>query len=55
MLSNVKVLGGVLVFGLIAATNMPANHTHTQMDPGITHFKAFFATCAAWLNFSNLI
>ena len=32
----VKVFGGVLILGRIAATGMPADEAHAQMDPGIT-------------------
>jgi hypothetical protein len=39
----VKVLGGVLVLGRIAATHMTAVGAQTQMDPGITGLDAVFA------------
>jgi hypothetical protein len=33
MLGPVKMLGGVLVLGGIAATDMAANEAHPQMNP----------------------
>ena len=44
MMRCVKVLGGMLVFGGIAATDMAALQTEPKMDPGISCFQALFAT-----------
>jgi hypothetical protein len=43
MLAPVKVFRGVLVLGRIAAAHITADQTHTQVDPCVSHFHAFFA------------
>ena len=56
MLGVVKMLGGVLVFGRIAAANVTAFHTEPKVDPRITGFEAFLATLwGVWLNVLNFI
>jgi hypothetical protein len=42
MSGRVKMLGGVLIFGRIAATHISATQTQSQMDPAVTEFDAFF-------------
>jgi hypothetical protein len=39
----VKVLGGMLVLGRIAAAHMTAVGTQAKMDPGIAGLDTFFA------------
>ena len=39
----VKVFGGVLVLGGIAAAHMATYHAHAQVDPGVAEFYAFSA------------
>ncbi len=48
MLSSVLVLRG------IAAANMAAGHTQSQMDPFVAHLEALFATLGMRLHISNL-
>ncbi len=46
---TMKMLGGVLVFRRVAAADVAALQTQPQMNPGVSHFRAFFAnvgTCA---------
>jgi hypothetical protein len=43
MRAVMKVFGGVFVLGRIAASHVAANHTHTQVDPGVAGFHAIFA------------
>jgi hypothetical protein len=47
MLGLMEVFCGVLIFGGIAAANMPADEALPQMDPGIAHLQAFLAAFAA--------
>jgi hypothetical protein len=42
------------VFGRVAAADMAAFATQTQMNPGIAHFQAFFAALAVRLHFLDL-
>jgi hypothetical protein len=55
VMGRVKMFGGMLVFGGIAAANMPANQAFAQMHPAIPHLQTFFATFGARLNIVNLI
>ena len=43
MLRRVVVLGGVLVLGRIAAADMSAGETQTQMHPCVAHLEALLA------------
>jgi hypothetical protein len=52
MFGSVKVLGGMLVFGRIAAAHMTAIGAQTQVDPGIAGFDAVFADI--YVRFYNL-
>jgi hypothetical protein len=36
----VKVFGGVLILGRVAAADIAADQAHTQMDPGIAELNA---------------
>ena len=55
MARGVEMLGGMLVFGTIAAADVAALKTQTQMDPGIAHLETFLAARTARLNFANLV
>jgi hypothetical protein len=46
MLGLAKVLGGMPVLGRVAATNMTADQTFSQVHPSVAHFFAFLATFA---------
>lgn len=48
MFRGVKVLGGVLVLGVVATPDVPAGPAQPQMHPPISHGQAFFATLTAW-------
>jgi hypothetical protein len=43
------------VLGTIAATNMSTRHADAQVDPRITHFKAFLAAFTARHHFVDLV
>jgi len=43
MLRLVEVLGGMLVFGRVAAANIATDETQAQVNPGISQFYALFA------------
>jgi hypothetical protein len=47
MVRRVKVLGGVLVLGRVAAPYVAAGEAPAQMDPGVAHFETLFATRGA--------
>jgi hypothetical protein len=49
------VSGGVFVLGRVAATHVAASEAEAQVDPGVSHFKTFFAASAAGFDFVNLI
>jgi hypothetical protein len=55
VLGFMKVLGGVLVFGRIAAADVAAFQTQAQVHPGVSHFEAFFAATSAGSDFAHLI
>jgi hypothetical protein len=42
MLDGTKMLGRVLVLRGIATSDMPTNHAHAQVDPGVTYLHAVF-------------
>jgi len=52
MLRRVKMLGSVLVFRGVAATNVAAGKTKAKVDPRVARFEAFFA--AVGLRFDAL-
>jgi hypothetical protein len=54
MLGAMEVLGGVLVFGGVAASDVAALHAQTKMHPGVAHFQALFAALGVWRNFVNV-
>jgi len=47
MLGLIKVFGGMLVLGRIAAADVAARETFPEMDPGVAHLQAFLATFTA--------
>jgi len=55
VLCGVKMFGGVLVFGIVAATDVAANFTQPQMHPIITKLQAFLASVRARRNFPDLV
>jgi hypothetical protein len=42
MADVMEMLGGMFVLRRIAAADVPADHTHPQVNPGVTHFDTFF-------------
>jgi hypothetical protein len=52
---GVKMLSGVLVFRRIATADMAAFETEAQMDPGIAHLEALFATLGVRLGVFRLL
>jgi hypothetical protein len=55
VLCSVEVLGGVFVFGGVAASDMATGHTETEVDPVVTDFETVFATRGARLDVFNLL
>jgi hypothetical protein len=56
VVGGVEVLGGVLVFLGIAATDMSADQTETQMDPSVSDPQALLAAVRRpWGNVADLI
>jgi hypothetical protein len=53
MLSLMKMFGGVLVLGRIAAADVTADEALSQVDPRIAHLQALLAAFAAGLNLAN--
>jgi hypothetical protein len=49
------MLGGMLVLGGIAATDVSAGQTETEVDPGVAHLQAFFATVSVGLHIVDLV
>jgi hypothetical protein len=43
MVFMMKMFGGVLILGRVAASCVSANHAHPQMYPGVAGFDAIFA------------
>ncbi|GGE95655.1 hypothetical protein GCM10011383_03010 [Hymenobacter cavernae] len=43
-----KVFGGVLVFGRVAATDVAARLAHAQMHPSITYSNALRTNVLGW-------
>lgn len=55
MACGVEVFGGVLVFGRVAAANMPTDQADAQVYPRIPCLQTFLTTVRAWRNIPNLI
>src|SRR5579875_201936 len=55
MVSSVEMFGGVLVFGGIAAADMPALQAQAQVYPGITCFQTLLTTISARRNIAYLV
>jgi hypothetical protein len=55
MFRSVKMLGGMLVLGGIAASDMAADQAHSQMDPRVSRFQTFLAAICAWLHFLDFL
>jgi hypothetical protein len=53
MLGLMEVFGSVLVLGRVAATNVAADQTFPQVDPGIAHLQTFLASFAARFDLAN--
>ena len=45
----------MLVFRAVAASDVAAAEAQPQMDPGVAHFEALFASVAAGLNVANFL
>jgi hypothetical protein len=53
VMGRMKMLRGVLVFGAVATTHVPAGKTQSQVNPSVAHLQTFFATVAARLHIVN--
>jgi hypothetical protein len=51
----VKMFRGVFIFRGIAATDVAAAQTKTQMHPAVPHLQTLFAALGLWLHALNLI
>ncbi len=55
MVRIVKVFSGVFILGRVAATGMPADEAHAQMDPGIAGLNAVLTNMFARFSHFDLI
>lgn len=55
MLSFVKMLGCMLVFGRVATANLPANKAQAEVDPLIAHLHTFLTDMLFGLSNFDLI
>jgi len=55
MIRGAEVLRGVLVFGRIAAADVPAGEALSEVDPGIYHLEALLAPFGARLHVPDLV
>jgi hypothetical protein len=55
VLGAVKMLGGMLILGGIAAPNVAAGKAHSQMDPRISALQTFFAAVGIGFYMIDLI
>jgi hypothetical protein len=55
MFGSMKMLGGMLVLGGIAAPDVAADQAHPQMDPRVTHLQTFLAAICARLHFPDFL
>jgi hypothetical protein len=55
MFDGVKVLRGMLVLGTVAASDVTAGQTQTQMDPFVPHLEAFLTALGFRLYVADLI
>jgi hypothetical protein len=54
VLGRMKMFGGVLVLGRVAAADVAAFEAQAQVDPGVSHFQALFAAAGVRLDGANL-
>jgi hypothetical protein len=52
---RVEVLGGVLIPGRIATTDVAADHAQAEVNPSVTHLQALFAAATMRFYFVNLV
>jgi hypothetical protein len=55
MFGLMKVFGGVLVLGRVAAADVAADETLPQMDPSVAHLEALLAAVVARFHFANFL
>ena len=55
MLRFVKVFGGVLILGRVAATDIAADQAHTQVDPGVAGLRALLTNVLIRFSYFDLI
>jgi hypothetical protein len=53
VLGFMEMLGGVLVFGGVAAADVAALEAEAQVDPGVAHLEALFAPLSVRLDGAN--
>jgi hypothetical protein len=54
VLAVAEMLGGMLVFGRIAAADVAAFAANAEMHPSVAHLKALFAALGLWLDVFDL-
>jgi hypothetical protein len=54
VLGAMEMLGGMLIFGGVAATDVAALHAQAEVHPGVAHFQALFATLGVRRYFVNV-
>jgi hypothetical protein len=55
MFDGAKMLGGMFVFGGVAAAYVTAGQAQAQVDPLVSHLQAFFAALGFGLYVADLI
>jgi hypothetical protein len=55
VVGGVKMFGGVLIFRIVAATDMPAFETDTQVNPCVSDLQAILAAICAGRDWSYVV
>jgi hypothetical protein len=55
VLRRAEMLGGVLVLGTIAASDVAAEATEAQVNPRVSHLQAFLAAICFGFDIANLV
>jgi hypothetical protein len=55
MMRGMKMFGGMLVLGTVAAADVSTFKAETEVNPSVTHFETFLAAGTARLNLANLV
>ena len=55
MLRGVKMFGGVLVLGRVAAADVAAGEAHPQMDPSVSDLQTIFTAARAGFDVADFL